>query len=73
MGTRFKDTSPGRSDDAKQQADTREVFTDRIDQLEGNINAFIASVQDVTFNVDEEDAEPWMANWEANLLSGKIG
>jgi len=73
MGTRFKDTDPGRSGDAQQRFTVERAYQSRIDQLEENINAFVASVQDVTFNVNEEDAEPWMENWQANLLSGKIG
>jgi len=44
----------------------------RIDQLEANINVFIAAVASVQFNVDTADAEPWMTNWEANLLSGDL-
>ncbi len=73
MVTRFKDTNPGRSADAQTQQDIRDVMQARIDRLEQNINAFIAKVADVTFNVNEEDAQSWMNNWQANLLSGKIG
>ncbi len=73
MGTRFKDTDPARTADESTQKDIERALQQRIDRLEENINGFIASVQDVTFNVNEEDAEPWMDNWQAQLLSGKIG
>ena len=72
MGTRFKDTDPARTADESTQKDIERALQQRIDRLEENINGFITSVQDVTFNVNEEDAEPWMSNWQANLLSGKI-
>ncbi len=71
MGTRFKDTDPYRAADESTQKDIERALQQRIDRLEENINGFITSVQDVTFNVNEEDAEPWMSSWEANLLSGK--
>lgn len=73
MTTRFKDTSVERTASVKRLAASRKILTDRIAQLESNINAFVASVESVTFNVDEADARSWMENWEANLLSGKIG
>lgn len=72
MGIRFRDTDPGRAADDTQK-DLERALQQRVDRLEENINALIASVDEVTFNVNEEDAEPWMLSWEANLLSGKIG
>lgn len=71
MQTRFKDTNP-RNAENKIQRGIRRAMEDRIDQLESNINAFIASVEEVTFNVNEEDAPFWMSNWQAQLLSGII-
>ncbi len=68
---RFKDTDPNAGGTAAQVR----LLTDkqaRINRLETNINAFIAVVADVTFNVDEADAQSWMRNWQANLLSGSI-
>ncbi len=72
MGTRFKDTAPTRATNAATNKQAQDVLHARIAQLEGNINAFGAAVQDVTFNVNEADAKPWMSDWQANLLSGKI-
>jgi len=73
MGTRFKDTDPERAADETTQKDIERALQQRVDSLEENINAFIASVDEITFNVNEEDAEPWMSNWQAELLSGKVG
>lgn len=74
MSTRvcFKDTNITRVASVKQLAANRKVLTDRISRLESNITAFVASVESVTFNVNEDDAPKWMNNWEAQLLSGKI-
>ncbi len=72
MGTRFKDTPPTRATSAASNKRDRDILHTRIAQLEGNFNVFIAAVQDVTFNVDAADAKGWMADWQANLLSGII-
>ena len=69
---RFKDTDPSVTATEAQITRLRSA-NNRVDQLEQNINAFIAAVSEVTFNVDEADAQSWMANWQANLLSGKVG
>ncbi len=72
MGTRFKDTAPTRATNAAANKRDQDILHTRIAQLEGNLNAFFASVQDITFNVNAEDARPWMADWPANLLSGVV-
>lgn len=72
VNTRFKDTAPTRATNAARNKEEQDVLHGRIAQLESNINRFAASVQDVTFNVDEADAKPWMSNWQAELLSGIV-
>ena len=44
----------------------------RIIQLERSISQFIAKVSAVTFNVDEDEQESWMSNWQRHLANGSI-
>ena len=69
---RFRDTDPNAGSSASERSRLAKA-NERIEMLEANINAFIAAVDEVTFNVDEADAQSWMSNWGANLLSGRIG
>ncbi len=69
--TSFRDTDLNAVSSAAERAAVSVAF-DRIDQLEQNINRFIAVVDEVVFNVNEADAEGWMSNWQANLLSGNL-
>ena len=43
----------------------------QLDGMRGRINRFIASVDSVKFDMDEENAEPWTGQWGAYLISGK--
>lgn len=67
---RYKDTTPNATTTAIKRDRDRALI--RVTALEANINAFIASVEEVTFNVDEANALPWMDNWQAQLLSGTV-
>ena len=44
----------------------------RTAQLERSISQFIAKVSAVTFNVDEDEQESWMSNWQRHLANGSI-
>lgn len=68
--TRFTDSVNNQASTEERRA--RRNAQSRVDQLEANINTFIAAVEEVTFNVSEEDAVGWMDNWQANLLSGDL-
>ena len=68
--SRYNDSTPNEASTAERNA--RADAQGRVALLEANINAFIAAVEEVTFNVAEADALPWMDNWQANLLSGNL-
>lgn len=66
----FEDTPSSDGVAERVMLDDLEKVERRVVQLEANINLFIRYVDTVRFTTAERDAAPWMANWEANLLSG---